>query len=103
MADPVPSSLTLRGLAAAAGVCAAWYAIPLLGFFGYAAVRGGDLLALGLLGLLPAAFVGFLISLVVLGGVVKQVRSRALAGTISAWVGLLISLFWFTLVLTTRP
>jgi hypothetical protein len=107
--EPVaPRRFTLASLAFAVAVCAGWWVVALTAFFLYANSRsdtaiaagcsGGGcpsertaLLTLGFFGLLPTAFVGLLVSLVVLVYGARTLRRPFLLGTSSAVTGMVLA------------
>jgi hypothetical protein len=99
---------TLASLALAVAVCAGWWVVALTAFFVYASGRsdtaavpgctGGGcpsertaLLTLGFFGLLPTAFVGLLVSLVVLVYGARTLRRPVPLGTASAATGMVLA------------
>lgn len=103
-----PRPLTFGSLGIALGVCLTWWGAALSGYFSYAATRSDTipasgctradcpshreaLLALGFFGLMPAAAVGVLTSLVVLVFAARSLRNPWGLGTVSALGGMVLA------------
>jgi hypothetical protein len=112
-----PPRLTVASLAVAAGACVAWYAVAITAFFAYAAARPADIppdcrtcmtyreaaLQLGYLGVLPAALVGLLASLVVITFAATRVRPAWLLGSLAALVGMALGACGLVTIFTFEP
>lgn len=114
---PPARPFTLASLGFSVAVCLAWWSVGLAAFFGYASSRSASvaasgctaqpcpsqrtaLLVLGYFGLLPTAFVGVLVSLVVLVYAARSVRIPWVLGTISALSGMLLGAIGFVTIAT---
>jgi hypothetical protein len=101
----------------ATGVCVAWYAVAVAGYFMYANGRSATtvasgctgvdcpsertaLLTLGFFGLLPTAFVSLLVSLVVLVYAARSLRAPVFLGTVSALAGMALGAAGFVTIAT---
>jgi hypothetical protein len=114
---PAPRRFTLASLLAAVCVCAAWWLAAVAGYFAYAQSRSDTvaaadcttascpsertaLLTLGFFGLLPTAFVGLLLSMVVLVFVAQRLRLPWLLGTVAALAGMAVAAAGFITLVT---
>lgn len=114
--------LTIGSLVAAVATCIAWWIIALTVYFAYANSRSATvaasgctvtncpsersaLLTLGVFGLLPTAFVGLLVSLVVLVYTARVLRRPLLLGTAAALAGMVLAVVGFVTIATfeARP
>jgi hypothetical protein len=108
---------TIASLALAVGVCVFAWALALAGFFVYANTRSptaaaggcaGDgcpsertaLLTLGFFGVLPTAFVGLLVSLVLLVYGARTVRRPVVLGAASASAGVALAIVGLVTIAT---
>jgi hypothetical protein len=116
-AEPATRPFTLGSLAVAVGVCVAWWVVALTSYFGYAVSRsdtvaasgcvGGGcpsersaMITLGFFGLLPTAFIGLLVSLVVLVYAARSLPRPVLLGTVSALSGMALAALGFATIAT---
>lgn len=114
---PARRPFTFASLWLAVGVCVAWWSVGLTAYFGYAHSRSdavaaagcveqscpserAALLTAGYFGLLPTAFVGVLISLVVLVYAARSLRVPWLLGTLSALAGMVLGAVGFLTIAT---
>jgi mannose/fructose/N-acetylgalactosamine-specific phosphotransferase system component IIC len=115
--EPAGRTFTLGSLAVAVGVCAAWWVVALTTFFVYANSRSDTaaasgctattcpsersaMLTLGFFGLLPTAFIGLLVSLVVLVYTARALPRPFLLGTASALAGMVLAAVGFVTIAT---
>lgn len=114
---PVRRPLTLATLGFAVATCMCWWSAAITAYFIYASTRSDTipasgcvrnpcpseraaLMTAGYFGLLPTAFVGLLVSLVVLVYAARSLRVPWLLGTVSALAGMVLGAIGFVTIAT---